>query len=63
MREFEHPNLNNFECPVCKSSKDLPVVLVPIPKTKYGNLFEAKQVHTECYRLFCKMNDIVFKLD
>lgn len=59
MKEFEHPNLENFwTCPICKSRKDLPVVLVPIPGTEEGNIMQAKQIHSECYKLFCKMNDV-----
>jgi hypothetical protein len=58
MREFKHPNMVNFECPICKSSKDLPVILVPIPGTENDGICKARQVHSECYELFCKMNDI-----
>jgi len=58
MREFKSPNLNNFICPICKSSKDAPVVLVGIPGTENGNNMEAQQVHSKCYKLFCDMNGI-----
>ena len=59
MREFEHPNMHGgFECPVCKTGKDAPIVLVGIPGTEDGNIMEADQVHSECYVLFCKMRDI-----
>lgn len=58
MREFKHPNMLNFECPICKTSKDLPVVLVPIPGTEDGNIVEARQIHSDCYMLICKMKDI-----
>ena len=58
MRQFDHPNMHDFECPICKSSKDLPVVLVPIPDTERGNICQAEQVHSECYLLYCKMHDI-----
>ena len=59
MREFEHPNMTNFKCPICKSSKDAPVVLVGIPGTEDGGIMEAGQIHSDCYKLFCKMNDIL----
>ena len=62
MREFKHPNMSNFVCPICHSSKDAPVILLPIPGTEDDGVMEAKQVHTECYRVFCKMNDIDFEL-
>ncbi len=62
MREFKHPNMTNFKCPLCRSSKDLPVVLVPVEGTENDGVVEAEQVHTECFRLFCKMNDREFKL-
>jgi len=58
MREFEHPNMTNFKCPICKTAKDAPVVLVGIPGTEDGNIMEAAQVHSECYKLSCKMNDV-----
>jgi hypothetical protein len=58
MREFKHPNMHGFNCPICKSSKDMPVVLIPIPGTEKEGICEAAQVHSECYELFCKMNDI-----
>ena len=56
MREFPHPNMTNFECPICKSTADAPVVLVPIPGTEEGRTVQAKQVHAECYRLVMRMN-------
>lgn len=64
MREFEHPNMEcGFECPVCGSSKDLPVVLIGVPGTEDGNNMEARQVHSECYRLLCRMNDIECEIE
>jgi hypothetical protein len=57
IRSFKHPNMNNFKCPICSTSKDLPVVLIPVKKVD-DNLCEAVQVHAECYRLYCKMNNI-----
>jgi len=31
MRQFEHPNMDGFECPICRTNTDAPVVLVGIP--------------------------------
>lgn len=54
-RVFDHPNMTNFECPVCRTSKDAPVVLVPIPGTEDDGICRAKQVHKECFDLVLKM--------
>ncbi len=48
MREFEHPNMNGFICPLCKTNNDEPVFLVPIPGTEEDGLVQAKQVHSKC---------------
>ena len=48
MREFEHPNLEGFVCPLCDTSTDAPVVLIPIPGTEEGNIMQAAQVHSHC---------------
>ena len=58
MREFKHPNMDNFQCPICKTSTDAPVVLVPILGTEDGNKVQAEQVHSECYVLVCKMHGV-----
>jgi len=64
MREFEHPNkYHGFECPICRSSKDHPVVLVGIPGTERGGIMEAKQVHSECYKLFAKMHGVEIEIE
>jgi len=64
MREFPHPNIsNNWQCQICKSNKDAPVVLVGIPGTEDGNVMEAEQVHSECYVLVCKMHDLDYYLN
>jgi len=56
MRPFDHPNYHGgFTCPVCKTSADAPVVLVPIPGTEDDGICEARQVHHECYQLLAKM--------
>lgn len=49
MREFEHPNMNGFICPLCRTNNDEPVVLVPVPGTEDDDgLMQAKQVHSKC---------------
>jgi hypothetical protein len=59
MREFEHPNMTNgFICPICKTSKDFPVVLVGIPGTEEDGIIECSQVHSKCYQLVAEMNNI-----
>lgn len=59
MKKFDKPNTTHgFECPICHSGKEEPVVLVPIPGTQDGNICQAAQVHAECYALFAKMHDI-----
>ncbi len=63
MKEFEHPNLTDFTCPICKSSKDLPVVLVGLPGTEDGWVIECEQVHSDCWKLFCRMNDIKCEIE
>jgi hypothetical protein len=64
MREFKHPNLEaGFECPICHTSKDAPVVLIGIPGTEEGNIMEAAQVHSECYKLYCKMHDVEVNIE
>ncbi len=39
---------NDDKCPICKTNKDNPVILVPIPGTEDGNIVEAQQVHLSC---------------
>lgn len=63
MRVFDHPNMMNFLCPVCKTAADMPVVLVGIPGTEQGNIQEAKQVHKKCYDLICEMAEMVKKAE
>lgn len=57
-RIFEHPNPVNFECLICRSKADAPVVLVAIPGTEDGGIVECKQVHAECFALHHKMNNL-----
>ena len=56
MRVFDHPNMTGFECPVCRTSKDAPVVLVGVPGTEDGWIQQAEQVHKKCWDLFQEMN-------
>ncbi len=51
MRVFEHPNLSNFVCPLCSTSRDEPVVLVGVEGTQEGNIMEAHQYHLDCLDL------------
>lgn len=64
MREFEHPNMTGgFECPICKSGNDAPVVLIGMPGTEEDNNMIARQVHTECYKIVCKMHNIPIEIE
>ena len=52
MRIFEQGNwISGVVCPICKTGKKGPVVLVPIPGTEDGGTVEAQQVHTSCAEL------------
>jgi hypothetical protein len=51
MRVFDHPNMSNFECPICHTNKDEPVVLVAIFGTYVDGTAEAKQIHLDCLDL------------
>lgn len=50
MRVFEHPNMTDFRCPICLQGEDKPVILMPIPGTKDGNVCQAQQVHLACFK-------------
>ena len=63
MHQFQHPNMTNFSCPVCATSADYPVVLIAVPGTQQGNIVEAKQVHTECAVVFCKMHGVELEIE
>ena len=58
MRQFDHPNPENFLCPVCQTTADKPIVLVGIKGTEEGSIVECKQVHSECWILYNKMRGI-----
>jgi hypothetical protein len=51
MRSFEHPNMTNFVCPICKTSEDKPVTLVGISGTENDGIVEARQYHVDCIDL------------
>jgi len=58
MRKFEHPNMDGFVCPICHTSADEPVILVPIPGTERDTIVECQQVHAECYQIYAKMHGV-----
>jgi len=37
--------------------------LVGIPGTERGGIMEAKQVHSECYKLFAKMHGVEIEIE
>ncbi len=58
MRQFAHPNMENFLCPICQTKADKPVVLVGIKEPEENGIVECKQVHSECWILYNKMRGI-----
>jgi hypothetical protein len=49
MRTFEHFNKSGKDvCPICKTSEDKEIMLVPIFGTEEGNNIQAIQIHTQC---------------
>lgn len=49
MRTFKQFNDSNGDvCPICKTAKQEPLVLIPIPGTEDGHLAEAQQYHVTC---------------
>jgi hypothetical protein len=63
MRQFEHPNMNGFLCPICKTAADAPVVLVGIPGTEEDGIIECDQVHSECYKVYAKMHGVEITIE
>lgn len=56
---FPHPNFHGgWECPICGSSADAPVVLVEISDTEDEGIVECSQVHAECLLLTEKMHKL-----
>jgi len=57
MRAFDHPNMENFRCPICGTKANRPVFLVPDKPTDDPNIWTAAQVHVACYRLVKEMDE------
>ena len=51
MRVFNHPNMDGFKCPICKTNEDSPVVLMGIYGTQDGGIMQAEQMHVKCLEL------------
>lgn len=53
MNVLEHPNMSNFKCPICGTSEDKPIVLIPIDGTEVPGTRrqKARQYHLECIQL------------
>ena len=51
MRSFNHPNVLHFECPICKTKDDKPVVLIGIIGTEEDGVVEVRQYHLDCIDL------------
>jgi len=50
MKTFKHfPK--NVTCPLCRTNKDKPCVLVGIDDTSEGNIEEAIPIHVDCIEL------------
>ncbi len=64
MKTFKEGNWDNVEkCPMCNTSSEGEVVLVPIQGTIEGNLAEAIQVHTKCLQdrwIYNKEHNIIY---
>ena len=61
MRIFKHANMfGGWECPICHTSEDKPVVLIGIDGTQDGRNEQAEQVHVDCLdlRLYSDRNVI-----
>lgn len=52
MRTFKEPNTSNdWKCPICKTPKIKPVVLIGIYGTQEGHNIQAEQIHLDCIEL------------
>ena len=58
MMTFEHFPDDKL-CPICKLSRDLPCILVPIDGTEEGNIEQANPVHALCLEDGWRMNESV----
>jgi hypothetical protein len=65
MNIWPHPNLNNFVCILCNTSKDAPITMIAIDGTARGDIEQAAQVHVSCIELrYSKDLNLVYqKLD
>lgn len=52
---FSFGDWSDCVCPICKTGKSGPVILVPIPGTEVGNNVEAQQVHVLCAKLVAQI--------
>jgi len=57
LKVFEHPNMEEFKCPICKTNEDSPVVLIGIYGTQRGFNIQAEQMHVKCLELTWYRND------
>ena len=63
MRTFPHPNMvGNWKCPICKTSLDASVMLVPIAGTEEGNNQQALQAHAGCVREAAESMNFQFEI-
>lgn len=46
---------NGKVCPVCRTNRNVPSVLVPKPGTEHDGIMEAGLIHEVCYRLLLDM--------
>ena len=51
MRQFDHPNMEGFCCPICGTKDDDPVILCPVVGTEQGGITQVIQVHVKCINL------------
>lgn len=64
MRIFKQMNTNAKEpCPICKTKKNKPVVLIAKQGTQKGYNAEAIQVHVDCLDLwFIEENNLIYQV-
>jgi hypothetical protein len=48
---FKKMNTEGEVCPICKTKKQKPVVLIGVAGTQKGNNMQAVQIHLECLEL------------
>ncbi len=53
MKIFKNPDTsNNWICPICKTNKDTPTVLIGIVGTETNGNIQAEQFHLDCIELY-----------